>query len=405
MRYLSNILVLIASRGMALAGFFLLPSITSANDFKQYALYFAVWQFCSQLLSMQLGTTFFRCGLSNAFTKNLHCMLAAFYPLLLLALLAFISTLSSANIIVSAFFMSVIVAVFIVVSEYARAKINERLVFCIYMLPGILYLMLFAFSKYLELELSLSELLFSEAIIYAIMTIALLVKCEVKIAWPNVKLINSTKRILPFWYRISLPLIPNNLLWYFYFNVPIVIGYKLITDVQDYNEMALLFRFVVAISTVSSLLALVFQKRIVNTFEYDKCTYGKIKHAFLTLFVPSFFAVSIIGFFVFESIARVVKLSVSCGVCDVAFNNVAVFIFLFYMFFSIYLMSHYFVAEKNLTIISPSMFIGFVVYVLSVLVGLNLGFSFSLVSIYSLCISLTITFIIRYVWSLKQKKI
>ncbi|MBA6292580.1 hypothetical protein H4J58_09645 [Colwellia sp. MB3u-70] len=397
--------MLIASRGMALAGFFLLPSITNANDFKQYVLYFAVWQFCSQLLSMQLGTTFFRCGLNSAFTKNLHCLLSVFYPLLFLALLAFISTLSSANIIVSAFFMSVIVAVFIVVSEYARAKINERLVFCIYMLPGLLYLTLFAFSKYLELELSLSQLLFSEAITYAIMTMLLLVKCEVKISWSSVKLIKSIKRVLPFWYRISFPLIPNNLLWYFYFNVPIVIGYRLITDVQDYNEMALLFRFVVAISTVSSLLALVFQKRIVNTFEHNKRSYGKIKHAFLTLFIPSFFVVSIIGYFVFESIARVVKLSVSCGVCDVAFNNVAVFIFLFYMFFSIYLMSHYFVAEKNLTIISPSMFIGFVVYVLSVLVGLNLGFSFSLISIYSLCISLTITFIIRYFWSLKQEKI
>ncbi len=404
MRYLSNIFVLIASRGMALAGFFLLPSITSANDFKQYALYFAVWQFCSQLLSMQLGTTFFRCGLSNAFTRNLHYLLAFFYPLLFLALLAFISTLNFGIVMVSAFLMSAIVAVFIVVAEYARAKINERLVFYMHMLPGLLYLTLFTLFNYSELELSLSKLLFYEVSIYTIMTVVLLVKCEVKVKWPSVKLISSIKRIFPFWYRISFPLITNNLLWYFYFNAPIVIGYSLIKNVEDYNDMALLFRFVVAISTLSSLLALVFQKKIVNTFENDKNSYVKIKKNFLIVFIPGFFAASISGYFVFKSIVMAVKLSDSCGVCDVAFNNIAVFFCLFYLFFSIYLMSHYFVAEKNLTIISPSMLIGFVGYCLSILAGFSLAFDFSLVSIYSLCISLSITFVIRYFWSVSRPK-
>jgi len=404
MGYLSNILVLIASRGMALAGFFLLPSVTSANDFKQYALYFAVWQFSSQLFSMQLGTTFFRCGLRNEFTKTLHCLLAAFYLILLIGLLSFITALSSANIIVPAIFMSVIVATFIIVSEYARAKLNERLVFCVFMLPGLLYLLLFVIGTYFEIELSIRTILLAESILYSLMVVFILLKCNVGLVWSTAKLSRSFKRVFPFWYRISFPLIPNNILWYFYFNAPIIIGYKLISDVNDYNEMALLFRFVVAISTVSSMLALVFQKQIITIFEQDLPRYRKIKYIFLSFFIPCFFAVCVFGFVALDAMSSLLKEAVSCDVCTVAFSNVGVFIFLFYMFFSIYLMSHYFVAEKNLTIISPSMFIGFVVYILSVLVGLYLAFSFSLTSIYSLCMSLTITFIIRYVWSLKQKE-
>lgn len=403
MGYLSNILVLIASRGMALAGFFLLSSVTSANDFKQYALYFAIWQFSSQLLSMQIGTTFFRCGLRSAFTNKLTLLLGCFYPLVIGALVALFASISFATILVPAFFMSVIVAVFIIVSEYARAKINERLVFVMYMVPGLVYLGLFSLGKFYQLELSFTVLLLTESVTYAVMAIVLLVKCNVKLTLPPPKLTLAFKRVYPFWQRISLPLIPNNLLWYFYFNAPVIIGYQLITNVHAYNDMALLFRFVVAVSTISSMLALVFQKKVISIFEQDRARYLKIKHTFVSFFIPSFFVLSIILTFIAKFVFGLLPLGESCGVCLVAVDNMDTFIFLFYLFFSIYLMSHYFVAEKNMAVISPSMFVGFVVYVVSAVIGLNLLLDFSVISIYSLCISLTITFIIRYVWLLNQK--
>jgi heme A synthase len=108
--------------------------------------------------------------------------------------------------------------------------------------------------------------------------------------------------------------------------------------------------------------------------------------------------------FVVTILLGLLPVTKTCEVCMVAVNNFDTFIALFYLFFSIYLMSHYFVAEKNMAVISPSMFIGFVVYVMSVVIGFNLSVDFSVISIYSLCISLMITFIIRYVWLLNQNK-
>jgi len=371
-------------------------------------LYFAIWQFSSQLLSMQMGTTFFRCGLRSAFTPKLTLILGSFYPLVIGALIALcisisIASISFSSILIPAFFMAVIVAVFIIVSEYARAKINERLVFVIYMLPGLVYLGLFSFGKIYQIELPLTVLLFAESITYTLMAMVLLVKCNVKLTLPSASLMSACKRVYPFWQRISLPLIPNNLLWYFYFNAPVIIGYQLISNVQEYNDMALLFRFVVALSTISSMLALVFQKKVITIYEQDRARYLKIKHAFVSIFIPGFFALSIMATFVVKFVLGFLALGESCGVCTVAVDNIDTFIFLFYFFFSIYLMSHYFVAEKNMKVISPSMLIGFVVYVISAFIGLKLSLNFSVVSIYSLCISLTITFIIRYVWLLKQK--
>ena len=381
MGYLSNVLVLIASRSMALAGFFLLPAVISANDFKQYALYFATWQFSSQLLSMQVGTTFFRCGLLPAFTYKLSLLLGCFYPLVIGALVVLVASLSFTTILVPAFFMSVIVAGFIIVSEYARAKINERLVFVMYMLPGLVYLGLFSFGKLYQIEISLTVLLLTESVTYSIMAIVLLVSCNVKVTLPNRELTLAFKRVYPFWQRISLPLIPNNLLWYFYFNAPVIIGYKLITNVHLYNDMALLFRFVVAVSTISSVLALVFQKKVISIYEQDRIRYLKIKHIFVSLFIPIFFLLSIVLKFISEYIFALLPLGESCDVCLVAVDNIEIFIFLFYLFFSIYLMSHYFVAEKNMAVISPSMFIGFVVYVASVAIGFNLSLDLSLIHI------------------------
>jgi hypothetical protein len=410
MGYISNILVLIASRGMALAGFFLLPAVTSANDFKQYALYFAIWQFSSQLLSMQVGTTFFRCGLRSAFTHKLTLLLGSFYSLVIGALIALftsisVTLISFSTMFIPAFFMSVIVAIFIIASEYARARINERLVFVIYMLPGLVYLGLFSFGKFYQLEISLTVLLLTESITYAVMAIVLLVKCNVKLTLPSPKLTSAFKRVYPFWRRISLPLIPNNLLWYFYFNAPVIIGYQLIANVDAYNDMALLFRFVVALSTISSMLALVFQKKIISIYEQDRERYLKIKRFFVSVFIPIFFAFSSALTLIAKPLLGLLPLADTCGVCLVAVDSIDFFILLFYLFFSIYLMSHYFVAEKNMSVISPSMFIGFVVYVMTVAIGLSLSLDFSVISLYSLCISLTITFIIRYVWLLNQNKL
>lgn len=419
MGYFSNILVLIASRGMALAGFFLLPAVTTATDFRQYAMYFAVWQFASQLLSMQVGTTFFRCGLRSVFTRPLTRLLAVFYLLVLLAMMGIISTITSAlmvsesslsysltstTVLIVASFMAVIVASFIVVSEYARAKINERLVFILYLLPGCVYLTLYGVAKYYSFELSLPLLLLVESIAYTVMTLLLLIKCHVSLVLPSGQLTSAIKKLYPFWQRISLPLIPNNLLWYFYFNAPVIIGYQLITQVDEFNEMALLFRFVVAVSTISSMLALVFQKKVISIYEHNRPRYLFIKKTFINIFIPSFLLLSLLLSFVVTILLAVLPVDKSCEVCMVAVNHFDTFIALFYLFFSIYLMSHYFVAEKNMAVISPSMFIGFVVYVVSVTIGLNLPLNFSVTSIYSLCISLVITFIIRYIWLLNQNK-
>jgi hypothetical protein len=277
-------------------------------------------------------------------------------------------------------------------------------VFILYLLPGCVYLTLFGLAKYYSFELTLPVLLLVESIAYTVMTLVLLIKCHVRLVLPNQHLIPAVKKLYPFWQRISLPLIPNNLLWYFYFNAPVIIGYQLITQVDKFNEMALLFRFVVAISTISSMLALVFQKKVISIYEHNRLRYLFIKNIFINIFIPSFLLLSVLLSFVVTILLGLLPVTKTCEVCMVAVNNFDTFIALFYLFFSIYLMSHYFVAEKNMAVISPSMFIGFVVYVMSVVIGFNLSVDFSVISIYSLCISLMITFIIRYVWLLNQNK-
>ncbi|WP_143323503.1 hypothetical protein [Cognaticolwellia aestuarii] len=398
-------MVLVVSRGMALAGFFLLAFAVNASDFQQYALYFAVWQLGSQLLSLQLGTTFFRCGLRSVFTKNLHSVLSSFYPIIFFAFLIFVIAASFSHIMTSGFFMSLIVAIFIVVADYARASINERIVFIAYMLPGLLYLTLFFFSKYLYGELTLLVLLYSESTIYVLITIYLLIKCDVKFSVTFVKLKASLKKIRPFWYKISLPLIPNNLLWYFYFNAPVIIGYKAISDVEEYNEMALFFRFIVAISTASSTLALVFQKKIISIYENDKARYLRIKSWFISRFIPFFLIVCLAGYFLMDFLWTLFYPALGCEICNVVISKKGMLLYLFYIFLNIYLMSHYFVAEKDLSVISPSMVVGFIAYTITLVAGLKLGINFGITSVYSLCISLTVTFIIRYLWLTKQRKL
>ena len=403
MSYFTNVLLLILSRGLALSGFFLLSEVMSQTDFKSYAIYFASWQFGSQLLSMQVGTTFFRCGIKKAYTRRIDSILALFIPVITLALLFAIITISSKNIVFPAIFMSIIVATFVIVSEYARAKISEYIVFIVFMFPGIVYLVLFGMAALLDFEITLQILLYVETFTYAFLSLLLLLICKIKFLGSYTNFISSVKKIKPFWVRVSLPLIPNNLLWYFYFNGPIILGYKLIENIEDFNSMAILFRFVVAISTVSSMFALVYQKKIISIFEKSKIEYLKIKKTFIFLFLPLFLGFCTCLYLIFQTLTPWFINRLDCMVCNIAFENSEVLIYLFFVFLSVYMMSHYFVAEKNLKVISPSMIIGFIFYMLAILVGFFYSLSFSDTSIYALCLSLSITLTIRYIWLLKNQ--
>lgn len=403
MGILYNISILILSRGLVLIGFFLIPSVLTAEDFRSYAMYFAVWQLLSQIFTLQLGVTFFRCGINSKFNRVINELGSLFYYILIVITLFFVVFIFIGNIYLLSIVTASVVSIFIIVSELARARFNERIVFFLYTIPGVLYVSLFFLGKTIFEDFSVHFIVGCEFLLYLLMTLFLLEKTIGMNKFSYSRFISGLKRLLPFWRRFSLPLIPNNIIWYFYFNAPIVIGYKIIDDAEQYNSMALMFRFVVAISTVSSMLALVLQKDIVRRFESDSKSYYKIKEAFKKIFIPALFFLCLVLVYLKFLFDADLKMLFENYFYLMFLNGFAWFVCLFYLFIGTYLMSHYFVAEKDLSVISPSMGIGFFVYIVSVFIGVYARVEYATVAVVSLVLSLLITFLIRYFWLFRKE--
>ncbi|GIA54220.1 hypothetical protein VCSRO39_3261 [Vibrio cholerae] len=402
MFYLINIIIiLIAKLGLFFAFFYFSKSLSS-TDFKIYALNFSIWQLVGQIATFQMGTTLFRIAnrrvLKKTFIKINYYVLF-FLSLSLMACYFFVGVNNFAFSIVCGF----VYASFILMADYSRSIVNEKYVYFMYAAPLLAYL-IFEFLSH-SINVTVYTLMFLEMLSYALATLFL---CSLLFRNKAVEVRSykisprELKCLMYYWSRLSKPLLINNAVWYFYFNAPQIIAYTYTISDNDFKELAVLFRFIVAISTLSSIFALVFQKKIILEHDKNYNSYCMIKDCFkktyfpVILFFPVIFGYSIELMLSFNS----AYYQYVMGFLGLRFSVLSMFASIF---LGLYFCSHYFVAEKDMKVISPSMIIGFFVY-LGVFVLLDKGSSeFPKTLVTSLFCSLTCTLMIRYIYLLRMK--
>lgn len=401
MKNIYDLITLICARGLSILGFFLLPTVMLQNDFKSYVLFFSIWQILSQFISLQLGATFFRYGLDKKYNRIINILVNYINRINICIPLIYLPLIALKLYLFAAFIMSLQFAIFNIYSDFARSFIAQGKVFKLQIAPGLLYLLITIFCLLQDANIFIQTLLIAEWISYYLLSIYLYriisaqYNCKHLMSWSN----QYIRRIYGAWKKVSLPLLPNNMAWYFYFNAPQIFGYYYVTESNAYNQQAILFRAIVALSTLSSTIVLVLQKKVITIYEQSKHKYYRIKKITLFIIMPfslivlmlfSIFINSIIGFYTVDLMFPVQYQILPKYTIELSF--------LFWLFLSVFSLSHYFMSEKNMTIIVPSMLIGLVLYCLTIMLGYYLSISFTLTTITALILSLLLTLLIRYVW-------
>lgn len=403
MKTISTLITLISARALSILGFFILPLVMTQNGFKTYVLYFSIWQILSQLIGMQLGATLFRYGRDVKYTKTINALLYKIQRLLLWTPFVFMFAVAFNLYIFAALVMSCQFAIFNIYSDYSRAFMPENKIFRLQLFAGLLYLIITVINLLLNTLVYIQSFIIVEWLSYYILTYYLYRLISMQFEGTDSQLRNNKniRRIFGAWKKISLPLLPNNLTWYFYFNAPQIFAYYLVSESITYNQQAILFRVVVALSTFSSTIVLAFQKKVVSIYDESLGKYIKLKKKILCFYMPcSFIAVvtlSISYKLLYKHNLIHIVLPTEYSILP---NHFDVFLLLFWLFIAIYSLSHYFIAEKNMAIIAPSMIFGLIIYCSSMILGTLLNINFSEVAITALILSLTITFLLRYVWLL-----
>ncbi|WP_128082583.1 hypothetical protein [Pseudomonas nitroreducens] len=288
MHYIKKIAILISVRGLSLIGFFLLAFAMDGNSFKEYTLYFSTWQIISQITGLQLGSTLFRYGATPNFHKEafyISKILAQATPIVFVIFL--LSAVGNTPPIVTCIGMSLIYALFSCTVEFARASTSENKIFALQSIIGLSYLSIFIISQTLNNKIKFNTVIIVEGAAHFIVTILIFWKIKNnQPETPRTSEKNIFKKLIPLWKTTSLPLIPNNIIWYIYFNSPQIISYFIQSEISEHNNRSILFRLIVASSTLSSILSIGLQKGLVNLYEDNMTAYEKKKYRVLKIDLP-----------------------------------------------------------------------------------------------------------------------
>lgn len=373
------------------------------EEFKSYALYFSLWQVISQISGAQFGATLFRYGAMPEYQQSAIKVVAILNRILPVSVVAIVVlSFSGASVFILSGIMSLQFSIFNSTSELARALSDEVKVFKFHALPGAAYLIIFIVYSYSGLEFDFWVVASVEAVAYAITTFFVYIK--IPSTTRRIKFSGALSKLLSPWLLTSLPLIPNNLIWYIYFNLPQIASYYITTDAAQYKEQAILFRIVVALSTFTSILSLAFQKKTVQIYEESKDKYRSIKMTTAKKYIPAAFlacAFLPLIFYILKGLGGS-KLYETATILKLA-EHIYLLSVLTWLFFSTYTTALFFVAEKRMRTAARSMLIGFVAYIAALpLLALNISVEHS--ALIALSIALTVTLTIRYCALICEKK-
>lgn len=397
MSYIIKIFTLITVRGLSLLGFFLLAFTMDSENFKEYALYFATWQIAAQITGLQIGVTLFRHGITPQYRNEseiISNLLTRIAPCLYLAYS--ISVLAKISTLILCIEMSLIYSIFSCTSEFARTQTKESDIFAMQGIVGASYLAVFIAAKIFDINFTFQAVAFIESSAYFLATLIISTKVPSPLIINNKKLRDSLITLLPLWKKTSLPLIPNNLIWYLYFNSPQIISYYFSNTAGEHKEQAILFRIIVAASTFSSILALAFQKNLVQLYETSSFVYEERKKKTLYIHIP-LIAITCVMASIFINLAySIIPTHFSHEAFLSYFSqHLTIISLLSAIFLAIYVSSNFIIAEKKMPLATKSMLYGLIVYIAAICISIkriNLETSI----LYSLSAALIVTLISRY---------
>lgn len=393
MRSLINFVVLIATRGLSLGCFFFLPNVTVDETFQHYVIYFSVWQITSQIVAMQLGATMFRLGGERQYDGIFAKLQSCFIKLALLNGVAFFALVFNESHIAPAILMGVNFAIFSVLGDYCRSRINETKAFSYLMLPGLLLMLIYTLAVFNHAHFNFEQLAIVEFSLHFGVILVLYWK-YVPRAPKAMRLRDALTGVAGPWRQISLPNWPSILIWYTYFNAPQILGYFIASQIKEYNRQAIVFRIIVAFSTLSAMLVIASQKRLVALYESNPQKYFLEKRNFVCKVLPiSFCALLLLVLVtsVFDGTAHV-QLPMVLAVVWSFKIHLAI---LLWLLLSVYYIANFYLAEKNMQVIIPSMLAGFFMYVVSLAAALALGVTGAPLFIVPLSLSIATTLAIR----------
>jgi hypothetical protein len=370
--------------------------VISDSDFKDYALYFSAWQIISQLIGFQLAFTFFRYG-DDAVYKGPIIKIASNISIIsfLVSTFTILTLIFTSSLFLACVGMAVVFSLFNMVAEFVRSQREEGYAFICFSIPGVITILFLLMSLFMEEPPSRDFVICVEMISY---TIAILAACKIAGIKNNILIrdvASNLIKIIPAWREISLPLIPNNIIWYLYFNLPQLLLYEKISDPELYNNQAITLRLIVVMSTVASTISIIVQKPLIKAHDESFSNYKHIKRNVLNKWLPFLFFINLSVAFLLRRIYE--SMPINGGELLLYINNNIVWLsIIFWLFFSNYTTAHFFVAEKNTKFAAKSMFFGFIVYVLS---GFILFFEkapLTEIPIHGITIALSTTLLFRY---------
>lgn len=396
MRSLINFVVLIATRGLSLGCFFFLPYVTAEETFQHYIIYFSAWQITSQIVAMQLGATMFRLGGEREYEGIFSKLQSCFVRLGVLNAIAFFGFVFLGSHIAAAVLMGVNFAIFSVLGDYCRSRMNETKAFSYLMLPGLLLMLIYTLAIFNHARFTFEQLAIVEFTLHFGVILILYWK-HVPQAPRDMQLLDAIAGVVGPWRQISLPNWPSILIWYTYFNAPQILGYFINSKASEYNRQAIVFRIIVAFSTLSAMLVVASQKRLVILYESQPQKYYTEKRSFAYKVLPMSFCALAFFFMlisVFDGTAEV-KLPM---VLEVVWSFKIHLAVLLWLLLSVYYIANFYLAEKNMQVIIPSMLAGFFIYVVSLATALALGVVGAQLFIVPLSLSIATTLVMRLVW-------
>lgn len=398
MRSLFNFLVLLATRGLSLGCFFFLPYVAQAQTFQQYVIYFSVWQVASQVVAMQFGATMFRLGADRKLEQTFARLISAFLKLAIVNAILFFCLIALDWNIAAAAFMGVNFAVFSVIGDYCRSRINETTAFSFLMLPGLFLMLAYVVAVLSNVHFTFEQLAISEFGLHFAVILLLYFKYVPK-ADSSVTLARAVANIAGPWRQISLPNWPSILIWYTYFNAPQIVGYFISSQIDEYNRQAIVFRVIVAFSTLCAMLVVASQKRLVSMYERDPKSYFREKRIFVYKLLPLSFA----GFAAAVALTHVVNMTERVRsqlpmVVELVWSFRTDLAILLWLLLSVYYISNFYLAEKNMRVIVPSMFAGFIMYGIALVVAYFARVTGVELFILPLSLSIATTLALRIGW-------
>ncbi len=396
MQIIKSLASIILARVSSVLGFFLLAAAMDAENFSRYAFYFSFWQISSQAIGLQIGVTLFRVGNTIEHSISARSIFTLLKKVSGVATLTFMIALSADNVYLSAILMALIFSTFYAISEYARSQISEASIYAIHALPGLLYITIFISSWCTGTNYSFIEIITIEALSY-FLGFLLIIRFLPQETSKNSCTSTALRNIYPAWKQISLPLIPNNLIWYIYFNLPQVLLHFAETDPEKYRTQALVFRTILALATVTSNLSLPFQKKVVSIFEENQHQYQNLKKNITLRLLPTSLPLICAAGGIYSLIVSNLRTApLNPDLLEITKEIYIQLSLITWLFFSIFTFGHFLLAEKNSKIAAKTMLAGFPFYC-GVFFSANLlGLSIELSAIYALITALLVTLTLRY---------